>query len=105
MNTKICTNFICPCNNNNYVNKASFKQHQKSEKHLQWERIIELKELKIKLNKLEIDYNILKNTNEHMKLKINELESINSFLFKNTNIIDNLTYNKVIPVENLIDLN
>jgi DNA polymerase III alpha subunit (gram-positive type) len=113
MNNKICTSFICPCNNTNYVSKASFKQHQKTEKHLHWERSMELKELKIKLNKLEIENQILstnnlnlKNNNEKMKIKINDLESINSLLLKNMNMntSDNLNNCKTIPVGNLIDI-
>ena len=113
MNNKICTSFICPCNNTNYVSKASFKQHQKTEKHLHWERSMELKELKIKLNKLEIENQILstnnlnlKNNNEKMKIKINDLESINSLLLKNMNMntSDNLTSSITIPIGNLIDI-
>lgn len=113
MNNKICTSLICPCNNTNYISKASFKQHQKTEKHLHWERSMELKELKIKLNKLEIENQILstrninlKKNNEKMKLKINDLESINSLLLKNTNMntSDNLSSCKTIPVGNLIDI-
>ena len=59
----------CPCNDKMYSTRATLGVHKKSNTHKQWEMVNTIRELNIRVNRLE-------NENGHLKRDLERLESV-----------------------------
>lgn len=64
---KLSTAFQCECNGKIYDSPAKLKQHQKTNSHIAWVNVRELRELKITLTQRDNEIMKLKNEKEYLR--------------------------------------